>query len=195
MEQKREISGIILSGGKSSRMGSEKGMKIFNGKPLIEYAIEALGISCKNIIISTNNPEFYEKYNIPLIKDEIKNIGPMGGIYSCLRQSNTEYNLVLSCDMPFIDKELISYLINAISSDYTAVVPVHDENKLEPLCAVYSRTSLITIEKQIWKEDYKLMNLLNEINVKKLIIDEWDRFDMNYFRNFNSPKDLINSSI
>ncbi|PLX11032.1 MAG: hypothetical protein C0598_09045, partial [Marinilabiliales bacterium] len=87
------------------------------------------------------------------------------------------------------------YLINAISSDYTAVVPVHDDNKLEPLCAVYSRNSLKTIEKQIWKEDYKLMNLLNTINIKKLIMDEWDRFDMNYFRNFNSPKDLINSSI
>lgn len=104
---KDEITGIILAGGKSSRMGKDKGLCDFKGKALVSYAIETLRPLCGNLMISANYfPEKYAEFDLPVIADEVKNIGPMGGILSCLKQSHTQHNLVLSCDTPFVTTDV-----------------------------------------------------------------------------------------
>lgn len=191
---KKKVSGIILSGGKSSRMGSEKGLKIFRGKPLVEYAIEALSPYCGNLILSTNNPSYYKKYELIKIGDEIENIGPMGGIYSCLKKSSTNINIFLSCDMPFVDSNLIKYLMENIDVDIDALVPVHGGNKVEPLCAYYHSGLLSTLKSFVEIKNYKLMDFLDSINTKKLTMEDWRGYNELYFSNFNTPEDIkINS--
>ena len=89
-----QITGIILSGGQSTRMGTDKALLQINEKTLLENAIEICKPVCKEILISSNNPE-HEKFGYKIIPDEIKNCGPLGGIYTCLKNSNTEWDL---CD-------------------------------------------------------------------------------------------------
>jgi len=104
------VTGIILAGGKSSRMGAEKGLQELCAKPLIHYAIEVLSGLCNTIIISSSS-EAYKSLGHKVVADVIPGIGPMGGIYSALQQSKTEENLVLSCDLPFVSQELMSYIL------------------------------------------------------------------------------------
>lgn len=192
MINKNKVSGIVLSGGKSSRMGSEKGLKIYKGKPLIEYAIQALEPYCGNIILSTNNPDYYKKYHLIKIQDEIKNIGPMGGIFSCLKKSSTDINIFLSCDMPFVDFNLVKFIIENIDTDFEAMVPVHDGSKVEPLCAYYHSGVLSTLKSFVETKNYKLMDFLDILSTKKLIMEDWDGYNKLYFSNFNSPEDIMN---
>jgi len=191
---KKKVSGIVLSGGKSSRMGSDKGLKIFKGKPLVEYAIEALEPYCGNILLSTNNPENYKKYDVTIVEDEIKSIGPIGGIYSCLKKSSSEINIFLSCDMPFVDSRLIKFLLENIDADIDALVPVHDGNKVEPLCAYYNLGLLSSFKSFVETKNYKLMDFLDSINAKKLTMEGWSGYNNLYFNNFNTPEDIkVNS--
>ncbi|PKP35407.1 MAG: molybdenum cofactor guanylyltransferase, partial [Bacteroidetes bacterium HGW-Bacteroidetes-17] len=131
------ITGIILAGGKSRRMGKEKGLIELNGKQLIQYAIEVLKPICETILISTNS-NFYDFLSYQKIADEFPDSGPMGGIYSCLKASKTNQNLVLSCDMPFINSQLLKELIEN-SHEYDIVVPWNGEQRFEPMCAFYHK--------------------------------------------------------
>ncbi len=105
---KEEVTGIILSGGKSSRLGEEKGLALFNGKPLIQYAIDILKPVCDKIIISANNQlDEYAKFGFEIVEDQVKGIGPMAGLIAGLNKSVTRYNFVLSCDTPFVQWKTI----------------------------------------------------------------------------------------
>ena len=160
---KQKNTGIILSGGKSSRMGSDKGLMILHGKPLIQYSIEVLKELCDEIIICANNPG-YDMFGFPVIKDVYPDLGPIGGIYTGLLNSNSESNFVLSCDMPFINPQIIIHLLSKREKSL-ASIPIHGHNLIEPLCAAYSKTILPQLSKQIRNHDLKLMNLLKTIDV------------------------------
>ena len=97
MVDKKNITGIVLAGGKSSRMGSDKGLLTINGKMFIEHVVDAMKPLVDNIIIVSNN-KMYDQFGYERIEDEIINSGPMAGLYSGLKHSESEYNLVLSCD-------------------------------------------------------------------------------------------------
>jgi molybdenum cofactor guanylyltransferase len=94
---KRDITGIALAGGKSSRFGSDKSRAIWNGRTLLEHAIELLNPLCKKVVISSNNTD-YQYTNREIWADIIPVQASMTGIYSCLKRSETDINLILSCD-------------------------------------------------------------------------------------------------
>ena len=106
-----QATGIILAGGKSSRMGEDKGLVLLNGKPMIQYVIEALKEVVSDIIIISNNAS-YNKFRIPVYADLIKDKGPVGGIYTGLYHSTTELNFCISCDVPMISSDFILWLLN-----------------------------------------------------------------------------------
>jgi len=191
MESSKQLCGIILSGGKSSRFGSDKGSFMFNGKPMIEYALELLKPFCNNIIISSNMPDLYEKYAYEIVEDSIKDIGPLGGIYSCLKKSKIEHNIILSCDTPFINHGLMGYLADSIQEGDKAIVPYHGDGFLEPLCSYYNTSLISSIEKAISDGNYKLMSFLNGIAARKLVIDDsMEFYTPNIFDNLNSLSDV-----
>lgn len=188
---KNQLTGIILSGGKSSRMGLEKGLVDFRGKPLITYAIEALKPIADTLIISANNRlDEYGQYGYEIFQDEIKEVGPIGGLYTVLKNSKTEINLVLSCDMPFVNTELLEYLFRNMQQN-DIVVAVHDEDSLEPLCGCYSRNMVNAMEQQIAAGNYKLRDLYGKVQFKALKIDtSLPFYKDNLFYNVNRPEDL-----
>lgn len=192
MLDKGEITGIVLAGGKSSRMGKDKAMCNFRDKPLVEYAIEALEPFCGEILLSTNLTGGYEKYGFALVNDDVKEIGPMGGIYSCLKKSKTKHNFVLSCDTPFIGKDLVKFIIDNISNDFDIVAPIHQNSLLEPLCAYYNISVLPELKTFIERRDFKLMGLLKSLRLKQLVIDNnLGFYNQKLFNNLNTSEDLL----
>ena len=186
-----QLTGIILSGGKSSRMGMEKGLVDFQGKPLISYAIKVLEPIVDSIVIGANNElDSYKKFGHQLVEDEIKGVGPIGGLLATLRQSSTPKNFVISCDMPFINLELLSYLFHNMG-DADVVVATQGPNKTEPLCGVYSQKILPEIEDAIQNDQYKILDLFDKVSFKSLLIDKTLPFySDNLFYNINKPEDI-----
>ncbi len=188
---KEEVTGIVLAGGRSSRMGKDKGLCSFRNKPLVAYAIEILKPLCGKMMISANHfPEKYAAFGIPVVPDENQNIGPMGGIHACLKRSKTQHNLILSCDTPFVSTQIFSLLLENIEN-YQAVCPSHDTFLIEPLSAYYNTNILGDLEEAIAHREYKLMHFLTRIRFRALPIDEqYPFFSRNLFLNLNTPEDL-----
>lgn len=185
-----EISGYILAGGKSSRMGSDKGLIVFIQKTIVEHVIEQLKPTVKNIIIVSNNPE-YKKFGFPLISDQIEDAGPAGGIHAALTHSSTKSNFIVSCDMPFITSSAINYLIGK-SSSYQITVPIYKQ-KLEPLFGIYSKQCLSLWTQLIQNGTFKLQNLIDHFKALKLNVDDNLIFNDKLFTNLNTKDDLKNA--
>jgi len=113
MKNKNHITGIILAGGKSSRMGTDKGFVLYKNKSFIQHIIEALQPLVDEIIIVSNNPD-YDIFGLKRVSDLIENAGPLAGVYTGLDYSETENNLVISCDVPLINSETLTLLIDGI---------------------------------------------------------------------------------
>lgn len=189
-----EVTGIILAGGKSSRMGMDKGLQMLCGKPLIQYSIQVLSEYCSSIIISTSS-DAYQSFGYITVADEISGIGPMGGLYSTLKHSKTEKNLVLSCDLPFVSKELLSFILKN-SNNYQVAVPWEGNQHYEPLCGFYHLSALDPMNNFIQKNNYKLPDLFEEISINRLVINkELDFYTDSLFMNVNSKDDLAKAEI
>lgn len=180
------VTGIILAGGKSSRMGTDKGFVIWDGKPFIQHIIEALKLFVSEILIVSDYTQ-YDTLGYRRIKDVLPNEGPLSGLYSGLKQSKTEINLVLSCDVPFITEKLLSKLINTYEFENEAYVCVVDE-KLMPLVALYQKRCKKVCLELLNKEERRMMTLLKSLNnVQYLKLDKEEAKEV---RNINTPKDL-----
>jgi len=184
------VTGIILAGGNSSRMGTDKGMQLLCGKPLISYAINALAGLCCEILISSSSEE-YESFGYRVIPDAIRGIGPMGGLYSAMMQSKTDDNLVLSCDLPFVTEELLAYILQN-AAGYQVAIPWMGNLHYEPLCGFYGLSVLEGIKKFIRNGNYKLPDLFEEIIINRLVISsELGCYNDELFFNVNSRHDLL----
>lgn len=181
------ITGIILAGGKSKRMGVDKALLQLNEQTLLERAFNLLQPLCQTLLISSNNKN-HSVLESEIIPDEIENCGPLGGIYSCLKESESEWNFVISVDSVFVEPEFVQFLIAEIG-EFDAVIPTHSKGK-EPLISLYHKNSLIEIEKMIHSRDFKMHNLLKTINTKFVDADKWVDKYPKLFHNLNRPEDL-----
>ena len=129
-----ELTGIILAGGKSSRMGEDKGLMSFKGKAMIQHIIDAVKPLVSTIVIIANNKD-YEQFGYPVYEDIIKGKGPLAGIYTGLTHSKAEKNMVLSCDVPFVNGEILKLLIEACK-DVDVAIP-EKNNRTHQLIGVY----------------------------------------------------------
>lgn len=183
------VTGILLAGGKSSRMGKDKGLMEFKGKFLAEYALDLLRSHCSEVLISSENSA-YEQFSIPLVPDDYPDKGPMGGIYSAMKQSAHDWCLVLACDLPYINTKLIRALLAETVSGYSCIVPVHDE-LTEPLAALYHKRMLPDLKKALEENRPSLFRLIRSspalcLDVNHLLDETPELFD-----NLNCPEDLI----
>ena len=181
------ITGIVLAGGKSSRMGVDKCLLKMNDFTFIEKAANVLSNICDNILLSSNRDEF-QKFGFDLVKDIYSDIGPLGGIHASLQKSKTETNIIIACDLPFLTADLLTFLL-AKSDSFDAVVPVF-EGKVETLAGVYKKVLLPEIEEQINQKQYKILSLLESVNTLFLPISKSLYFySDNLFRNINTMED------
>jgi len=186
----KATTGILLAGGLSSRMKTEKGLLKHQGKALIEYALEALQTVCTEVVLSSNTDSF-DYLGLSKYKDFSENIGPMGGIYSCMKSSTQEHHLVLACDMPVVDAGLLR-LIASMAEGYEMVVPTVDGNAV-PVCGYYHRSILPLLEREIADGNYSLYRLLGKC--RSLTI-ETTAAQAHQLMNVNTPEefsDLINN--
>jgi molybdopterin-guanine dinucleotide biosynthesis protein A len=179
-------TGIILAGGKSSRMNQDKGLMILDGKPMVQYVIDIFKNLVDDIIIISNNPE-YEQFGYPFYSDLVKDKGPLAGIYTGLFYSQSETNIVLSCDVPYVSHELISFLLSE-HKEYQITIPKKDE-RTHQLIGVFSKSCEANFAISIEKDELKLISAFKNLNLN--IVDA-NQFDIDLFRNLNSPDDLEN---
>lgn len=156
--------GVILAGGKSSRMGTNKALLPINNKSTIEHVADTLQACTDEIVIMTNNTNDYSFLGYRQYVDRHKDKGPLAGLESALYHLNADRIVVAACDMPFLRSTVYQILLEQLKF-YDAVIPVF-ENKIHPLSAVYRRSVLETIQRQIEKNDLKIKHFLDLIHVK-----------------------------
>jgi len=188
MEACNPITAIILSGGKSSRMGTDKGLTLLNEKPMTQYAIDLLSpLFCETLIIA-NDPS-YGVFELPVYEDLLADRGPLGGIYTGLTFSTTPWNFFIACDMPFMTTHVIEKLLMHMT-DCDIVVAVHNQSP-EPMCALYNKSCLTVVEKQLALEKYKLQDLYPLLRVKEVDFTQEFLSESNPFLNINTMEELL----
>lgn len=189
--QKKEakIVGIVLSGGKSKRMGQEKGLVKYRGKALIEYAIDTLKPLCHEMVISTANND-YTYLGLPLIADEIPDCGPIGGISTCIKAVEADIYLVISCDTPHLPTQLFTDLVAQLKDK--AIIPIDETGRKQPLTACYASSASSFFHEALESRELKMMSLL--LKMKPLYfrpsIDS-SYYQSNIFSNLNSKDDTL----
>ena len=180
-----EVTGIILAGGKSSRMGYDKGLAIVDGKKMVESVHDALKKVVNKVIIISNT-DVYDFLNLPVFKDEYADKGPVGGIYTGLLHSSTDKNLIVACDMPFVTESLMKKVL-ASSNAFQVVVPSL-KDKVEPLCGFYKKEITASLKEMIEEGILPVHKVIRSFNYKILPIDE---SMARAFTNVNSPSDIV----
>ncbi|MEZ5046414.1 MAG: molybdenum cofactor guanylyltransferase [Chitinophagaceae bacterium] len=183
------IAAYILAGGKSQRMGEDKGLILVHNKALINYVIDACKKVCDQVFIVTNQ-DIYKQFELPLIADTIQDAGPAGGIDSILQHSKTEKNLVVSCDMPCVDPFSIKKLIEE-SKSFDITIPLH-EPYMEPLLGVYSKQIASQWRSEIWKGNFKLSDIIAQFAVNFVDAKQLLKYNKHLFANMNNPDDIEN---
>jgi molybdopterin-guanine dinucleotide biosynthesis protein A len=184
---KEPLTGVILAGGKSSRIGSDKAFLKIGNKTLLEIIAGKLKPIFKEIIISSKSPEkHWEISGSKIVKDAISASSSLTGIYSSLLSSRYHHSFVIACDMPLVKTCLIKYLIKN-RHGYDVVIPESPKG-LEPLCAVYSKNCIKPIEKLIKNNNFKILDFFTSVKVKIIRLSEIGVKGSNLF-NVNTIRD------
>lgn len=177
------ITGIILAGGKSSRMGTDKGLMPFRGKPMIQHIIDPMAKICQRILIVTSNP-MYGMFGFELVKDEQPDYGPVMGVLSGLKESETSLNLVMSCDAPFVSFDLMKELV--LKSGEADIVAASSSEGIHPLIALYHKNCLPVFEQAVAEDEHRLRTVIEKLKVEKLSV-----LNERLVRNINQPGDIV----
>ena len=184
------MTGVILSGGKNRRMGENKAFIEIEGVPIVSRIYTLFKELFQEVIIVTNQPELFKNFDSKISSDLIPNQGALGGLYTGLYFSNFQYSFCVACDMPFIKKALVQYIINHIEGE-DVIVP-RTEDGLQPLHAIYSKNCLDPIKNIMEQGKYKIIDFYNRVNVK--IVEEKDFTLLDPLResfiNVNTPEEL-----
>ncbi len=189
-----DIGSIVLAGGKGLRLGYEKALETVGNKSLIQWVVFSLSFLNSDIIIVTAAKQVFRRFidypKLKMVTDTYPSKGPLGGIYTGLAASGSFYNLVVACDMPFLNRALLDYMIQ-ISASFDLVVP-RLGNMIEPLHAVYSKGCLAPIECLLKQGNLSVREFFTLVKVRYVEATEINRFDpehLSYF-NVNTEADL-----
>jgi molybdopterin-guanine dinucleotide biosynthesis protein A len=184
-----EITGAILAGGRSLRMGRDKSTMIFKGKPLITYVYEILREIFPKIVVISSHHTTIEGIEAPILRDFVPKKASIIGIASALLSATTDYVFVVGCDMPFIREETITYMVDQAHGE-DIVIPQTDAG-YEPLHALYNRSCLPHMLRAIDFDRIKITDLFPFLSVK--VVREEALFKNNgisTFTNINTEEDL-----
>tara|TARA_B100001123_G_scaffold430708_1_gene551145 strand:+ start:486 stop:1121 length:636 start_codon:yes stop_codon:yes gene_type:complete len=197
MSNSQRVTGIILAGGKSSRLGRDKAWEDVGGQRIIDRVIGALQSSCHEVLIIGDRPERQNELSLPKCiqyrSDELKGRGSIGGLYTGLKASDTLWSLVVACDMPFISRELIRFMLSIISKNRCdAIVPVIN-GRYQPTHALYNSTCIPFIEKNISSGNFRMDSYFDEIYLEEIsedVINSIQGAELSFF-NVNTEDDLF----
>ena len=190
-DKKINVTGIILAGGKNTRMGTNKAFLAIDGSRLIDKTINIYREIFPEIIIVTNDPLAYIEFtDVAIVTDIYKGKGPLGGIYTGLFYSKNNYAFVSPCDMPHLNKDFIEYM-TAQTDKYEVIVPELSEG-YQPLHAIYSRNCLPSIKRLLLLDKLKITGFYRDMRVLTIPEKQIELFNPNgrLFQNINTPEDV-----
>jgi len=189
-----DVGCIVLAGGKGLRLRRDKTLETINNRSLLQRVISHLNFFGSSIILVIAKeqplPQFVGYPGLRVVADTYPGKGPLGGIYTGLTVSDSFHNLVVACDMPFLNQDLLFYLMD-IAPNFDVVVPRLD-GKFEPLHAVYSKDCLAPIEEILREGSLEILRLFDLVKIRYVGRDEIAKFDPQFlsFFNINTPDDL-----
>ena len=187
------LSVVIQAGGQSTRMGEDKALKPFLGRPLIQRVIERLTPIADEILVTTNRPDDYAFLNLRLIPDLVAGRGALGGLYTALASAHGDMVAVVACDMPFASPSLIQAAVRLLLEEDVDVVIAKTDEGYEPFHAVYRRATCVpAIQSAIEADKWKVIAWFPSVKVRELSSDELKRLDPSglAFSNVNSPEEF-----
>ena len=167
-------------------MGSNKALISYQGKPLIQYSVDLARLFTNAILLSANNDDF-DYLGFPVVKDTFAVKAPLAGIHAGLTSSLTDWNLILTCDMPNVTRVLVDRLLSALDDNSQIVIPIHGRF-VEPLCGFYHRGLIQLIESNMTAGKLSLLDLPGSAPHKFIPADD---IPYGVFRNMNEKKDLL----
>jgi molybdopterin-guanine dinucleotide biosynthesis protein A len=184
------LTGIILAGGKNIRMGENKAFIEVKGRRIIDRTVELFHAIFGHVILVTNEPLTYSHLNLEIVVDLIPASSALIGIYTGLFYAATPYCFVVACDMPFLNRKVIDYMVS-IRKNYDVVIPVLDDG-YHPTHALYSRRCITPITKLIRTGNFKITDFFNRVTVREVTPKELRALDppMEAVLNINTPEDL-----
>jgi molybdopterin-guanine dinucleotide biosynthesis protein A len=185
-----EVSVAILAGGQSRRMGQDKALLPVGSRPVIERVFERVEALSDDVALITNTPDRYRHLGCRMVGDVYPAKGSLGGIYTAIHSARYPYCLVVACDMPFLNVDLLCYLVT-LTPGFDVVIP-RIEGFPETLHAVYGKGCLKPIKQRILGEQLKIVGFFdNNVRVRYVERDEVAQFDPTFrsFLNMNTPED------
>ena len=201
------VTGVILAGGKSRRMGENKALMQLGNDSLIGHVIHRMRLLTDELLLITNSPTEYAHLGVSTHGDIFPDTGALGGIYTGLIYAAHDAALCVACDSPFLEPKLLTYLVSVLG-EYDAVMPeTYSSNKdigvtnpshstdqitLQTLCAAYSKRCLPIIESMLRESELRVHALAERAHIKRVPPEAWQTFDsegMSFF-NINTPKDF-----
>ena len=188
-----KCSGVILAGGMSKRLnGRDKAMIEINGKRILDRILAVYSEIFSEIILVTNTPQAYLDWNMLIVTDLFPVRSSLTGIHAGLFYASRPFVFVSACDAPFLKQELVRLLISRARPGVDAVMP-ETAKGLEPLCAVYSKSCLNTVEAHIRQEKLKIQRVFHQSRITKIPEAGLRKTDPDLisFININTPEDLM----
>lgn len=183
-----ELTGIILAGGKSNRMGTTKALLEVGGITLIERVARVLSKVCSEIIIAGGQPDELGHLGYPMVPDLYSGCGPLSGIHAGLTAAGNRYSFISACDTPFLNEKLIR-LIASRADGYDAVI-LKTGQFFEPLCSLYSKGFIPAAETSIKNGVYKVTAALELVKWTAVTVDSTEVTDLRKsLFNINTPRD------
>lgn len=179
-----------MAGGQSSRMGTDKSFVLFQGRPMIEVVMDQVRGLGDELILITNKPAQYVHLGLPMFNDVYPDHGPLGGIYTAVHYAAHRHTLIVACDMPWLNGDLLRYMLT-LRESADVVVPRWQKFP-EPMHAIYSKACLDPISEKLRAKQLKITSFYGQVTVRFVEREEIARFDPNgrSFANVNTPTDL-----
>jgi molybdopterin-guanine dinucleotide biosynthesis protein A len=185
MLKKENITGILLAGGQSSRMGSDKALMDLQGESFVSLITKVMApFVCEIVIVSDHDA--HDRFGFKRIEDIIKDSGPLSGIHAGLTYSETQYNLILCCDVPLMDEAVLSFLIEGFDADYD-IIQLQYLDKPIPLIGIYNKSCAQVCERLLHSNERRVMKLLAASTCKTLKLTPELGV---YIENINTPEQL-----
>jgi molybdopterin-guanine dinucleotide biosynthesis protein A len=191
MDGSPDVTAFILAGGKSTRMGTDKAFVEYEGRTLLARALD-LARSVSDDVRIVGSTQTFAPF-APVVEDVFCDCGPLGGIHAALQASQTELNLMLAVDTPYVSWAFLQYLISrAESAPEAAVVVPRGNEGWQPLCGIYRREFARAAEHALRAGQNKIDRLFDQVRTRVLDQEELEGagFSPAIFRNLNTPEEL-----
>jgi molybdopterin-guanine dinucleotide biosynthesis protein A len=186
-----EMEGFILAGGASSRMGEDKSRLSLGGRTFVETAARTLSAVTTRVSVVSSRAGA-ESHGLPVVEDLRAGLGASGGLHAALKSCRAEWAAVVACDMPFVTGELLSRLVSECTDETDAVVPVQEDGRVQPLCALYrARVCAGQVEEMIRAGELRPRVLVSRVRARLVAFEELRDLagSTRFFLNVNTPED------